>query len=162
MKRFFLLTLCLVAFTMTWAFPVTKQQAKNQARQFLLQRHSLSDEGLVMSDVLQSIHRSQSSNPESQNFYVFNVNCDEGFVIVSADDSTTPILGWCDHGSFDESTIPENMRALLEGYAEEIQFIKSARVEAPKNIDNNPSIPMTVKNAIAPMLTTQWNQGSPL
>ena len=161
MRRFLLLTLCLVAFTTTWAFPVTKQQAKALARQFLLQRHSLSDENLVISDVSQSIHRSQSSNPESQAFYIFNVNSDDGFVIVSADDSTTPILGWCDHGSFDEATMPENMRALLEDYADEILFIKSAGEEALRNIDDNLSIPVTVKEAIAPMLTTRWNQGSP-
>ena len=168
MKRIFLLTLCLIAFTTTWALPVTKEQARSQARQFIHQRLSLSDELLVMSDVSKSIRKSPSSNPEPQAYYVFNVNSDDGFIIVSGDDSTMPILGWCDHGSFDEATMPENMRALLEAYAEELLSVQSlalSDVSISGNVSQqstfNTQQPVAVKEAIAPMLTTRWNQGSP-
>ena len=168
MKRVLLMTLCLLAAMMAWARPITKEQAMSQARQFVEQRRLLSAENFVLNDVPhQSIHRSPSyarpedacsqqdvSNSQDQAYYVFNVGSDDGFVIVSADDSTMPILGYCDHGSFDEANMPENMRALLESYAEEISLLSDV---APVG----PSTPVAVKNAIAPLLTTQWGQGAP-
>ena len=107
MKKVFLMTLCLLAVMMAWARPVTKEQAMSQARQFVGQRRLLSVENIVLSDVpLKPIHRSPSSarpedasnqqdtdNSPNQAYYVFNVGADEGFVIVSADDSTMPVLG---------------------------------------------------------------------
>ena len=161
MKKVFLMTLCLLAVMMAWARPITKELAMSQARQFVGQRRLLSAENIVLNDVShQSIHRAPSSvwpgadNSPNQAYYVFNVGADEGFVIVSADDSTMPVLGYCDHGSFDAANMPENMRALLESYAEEISMLSSV---APVG----PSTPVAVKEAIAPLLTTQWGQGAP-
>ena len=126
MKRFFLLTFCLTVTIMVWASPITKEQARSQARQFVEQRRLPSTGNIVLSDVSRrSMQQSQSSNPTSPSFYVFNVGSDDGFVIVSADDSTLPILGYCDHGFFDEADMPENMRELLESYEEEMLRVES-------------------------------------
>lgn len=111
------MTLCLVAAMMAWARPITKEQAISQARQFVEQRRLLSAGNIVLNDApRQSIHRAPSSvrpedacsqqdvsNSHDQAYYVFNVGSGDGFVIVSADDSTMPILGYCDHGSFDDA-----------------------------------------------------------
>lgn len=122
MKKYVLLTLCLAVFATTWALPVTKEQARSQARQYLLQRRLPGNGQIELSDVAKStILKSKSSDAAPQLYYVFNVNGSDGFIIVSADDSTQPILGWCDHGSFDAANMPANMRALLESYEEELQ-----------------------------------------
>ena len=170
MKRVFLMTLCLVATMMAWARPITKEQARSQARQFVEQRRLPSAGNIVLSDVSRrSMQQSQSSNPTSPSFYVFNVGSDDGFVIVSADDSTLPILGYCDHGFFDEADMPENMRELLESYEEEMLRVESlvfsdvypANVSQLSTLNSQLSSPSAVKDAIAPMLTTKWNQGAP-
>ena len=170
MKRFFLLTFCLAVTIMVWANPITKEQARSQARQFVEQRRLPSAENIVLSDVSRrSMRQSQSSNPTSPSFYVFNVGSDDGFVIVSADDSTLPILGYCDHGIFDEADMPENMRELLESYEEEMLRVESivfsdvypANVSQLSTLNSKLSSPSAVKEAIAPMLTTKWNQGAP-
>ena len=179
MKRIFLLTFCLATTIMAWASPITKEQARSQARQFVEQRRLPSAGNIVLSDVShRSMHQSQSANPTSPTFYVFNVGSDDGFVIVSADDSTLPILGYCDHGSFDEADMRENMRELLEIYEEEMLRVQSIDPEPsslnpqPSTIHHQPSTilhqpstinhqPSAVKEAIAPLLTTKWNQSAP-
>ena len=154
MKRALLTILYLLAIQTAWSLPLTKEQAKSQARKYILQRHLQNEENIVLSDVSRpSFHKSPSKNPQSQSFYVFNVGTDNGFIIASGDDSTLPILGWCDHGSFDAENIPENMRALLESYEEEMELLRNAPHAA--------ATPVAVKEAIAPMLTTKWGQDSP-
>ncbi len=147
MKKVFLMTLCLVAAMTAWARPVSVEQASRQARQFLQQRLSAAGRHLAPAQM-------ETELVKSSEYYVFNVGSDEGFVIVSADDCATPILGWCDHGSFDEDDMPENMRSLLELYASELMYMKSMGLQA--------SLPPTaVKEPIGPLLTTHWNQDDP-
>ena len=47
----------------------------------------------------------QASSDQS-NYYIFNSSADKGYVIVSGDDRTTPILGYIDQGSFDPNNVP--------------------------------------------------------
>ncbi len=64
--------------------------------------------------------------------YVYNVQNKGGFVIVSPDDETETILGYSDSGEFDESHMPDNMRYWLQGYAEEISFLRGTRYEGSR------------------------------
>ena len=54
-------------------------------------------------------------------FYVFNTP--NGFVIVSADDCATPILGYSDEGlPFDPDNVPIQLQDYLQGFVEQIQY----------------------------------------
>ena len=53
-------------------------------------------------------------------FYVFSTA--SSFVIVSAQDVATPILGYSDEGPFDANAIPEQMEWWLQDYAKQIQY----------------------------------------
>ena len=64
-----------------------------------------------------------TANNDDAYYYVFNSGNDGGYVIVSGDDRTEPILGYVDHGSFDPDNIPDNMRSWLQGYADQIKYI---------------------------------------
>ncbi|MDE6668078.1 MAG: C10 family peptidase, partial [Muribaculaceae bacterium] len=93
-------------------------------------------------------------------YYVFN-RAGQGFMILSADDRTTGLLGYTDSGRFDEANMPPNMRSWLDFYAEQIEF-------ARQNDDEEiPAAPMRAAThnpeweRIAPMLTTTWDQGTP-
>ena len=46
-------------------------------------------------------------------FYIFNIP--NGFVIVSADDCVTPILGYSNEGQFDVDNIPIQLQDYLQG-----------------------------------------------
>ena len=68
---------------------VTEQQALTIARQFM-QGKSFQQKQV----------RRAAAVGDNQ-FYVFNAEGQNGFVIVSADDRTTPVLGYADKGSLE-------------------------------------------------------------
>lgn len=89
--------------------------------------------------------------------YVFNRADNEGFLVVSADDAVTPLLGYADAGTFDADAMPDNLRAWLEEYTSQIAWaatMTSGRARAASS--SRPS-----RASITPMCVTMWNQGSP-
>jgi len=52
----------------------------------------------------------------TNDYYVFNRQDNQGFVIVSGDDVVAPILGYSDNGSFDMDQAPEALQYLLKEY----------------------------------------------
>ena len=132
---------------------VTPQQALQQAQKFLQQTPS-------------GMKRSQAEVPQLKmagrvsGLYVFNAEQNQGYVIVSNDDRTTPILGYSETGTLDPDNMPCNMRAWLQGYADEIAWLNEhnyqpAASQAPHRTAS------AVKEPIAPLVTAHWNQGAP-
>jgi len=93
-------------------------------------------------------------------FYVFNRGTDDGYVIVSAEDNSSEILGYCDQGSFDYTTLPDNMKSWLDGYREEIKYLRthSYNMSAESTATNANS----TTTVVSPLLgSIAWNQDSP-
>ena len=152
MRRNLLLSVCFLMASVLFAGPVTKQQAQEMAKSFIQNRLAAGGG-----------HRA-SANPqidlsgEVSGLYVFNVDKDNGYVIVSNDDCAEPVLGYADKGSFDMQNIPENMRAWLQGYADEIAWAKSHHIKKGSTTARRTG---GVKSVIAPLMVTQWNQKAP-
>ena len=104
----------LLMFACCWSILLTAgdvipEKALQQAADFLNQRAATgSRRASVTSQQLTMASR-------ISDLYVFNVANNGGFVIVSNDDTTTPILGYADSGNFDPDNVPENMKAWLQG-----------------------------------------------
>lgn len=159
MKKSVLSFLCLVlCVLMAQAGPVDKQQAQQQAQAFFAKKGKV----LKKSATPHKAPRKAAGAADEAYYYVFNSEGNNGFVIVSGDDRTAPVFGYSDTGSFDENNIPENMRAWLEGYVEEIKALDS---ETPVVSSDAPLTRMrkaeSVKRPIAPLITAKWNQDSP-
>lgn len=88
--------------------------------------------------------------------YVFENNTQEGYAILSADDVAAPLLGYSDSGMFDKESISPEMKWWLEEYTRQIEY---ARINGAKTY-RNPSTRADMAS-IAPMISTQWNQGVP-
>lgn len=89
--------------------------------------------------------------------YVIASTSGRGFMVVSADDIAAPLLGYSDDSEFDPADIPANMKAWLDDYARQIAAAKaSEKVGALFARANTPDYA-----AIAPMVTTRWNQDAP-
>ena len=101
-----------------------------------------------------------ASVQETAYYYVFNADNNGGFVIISGDDSTAPVLGYADKGHFDEESIPDNMKAWLQGYADQMEAM-AARQSSATTRANEPVIAESVKKAVPPLLTSLWNQDTP-
>ena len=136
-----------------WAGDVTPEQALKQAQNF------------VQNQVTAG-RRAPGATPQLalkgtvSGLYVFNVANDEGFVIVSNDDRTTPVLGYSSSGSLDPDNMPDNMRAWLQGYADEIAWMNEHNIQ-PASQSSSRRTSSSVKEPIAPMVETRWDQGAP-
>lgn len=135
-----------------WADNVSSDEALQQAVQFLNRQNIVSNNGKMH---LPNKSQTLSLAKDAGSYYVFNVGQNEGFVMVSGDDRTPAILGYADEGTFDTATMPENMKAWLQDYAKQIDFLNShpqARVYKAQ---------LNEHQAIKPLLRTTWNQGWP-
>ena len=152
MKRTILLLLSVMMTIIMTAGNVTPEQALQQAQNFLQQTPM-------------GMKRSQAEVPQLKmagrvsGLYVFNAERNQGFVIVSNDDRTAPILGYSETGNLDPDNMPCNMRAWLQGYADEIAWLDEHNVQLTGVADSRRS--SAVKTPIAPLVKTHWNQNAP-
>ena len=152
MRRKLLLLFGLILSCGMMAAPVTLQEAQQRAQQFL-SRHGAAPHGMRLAKQQPRLEAAQQDNAY---YYVFNVGQEQGFVIVSGDDRTPAILGYADQGSFADQDMPDNMRAWLQGYEEQMKWMEQAGYQAPAKAPNK-----VAKQAIAELLTTTWDQGDP-
>lgn len=157
-KILFVLTLAFLV-TSLHAGPISMKQAQEKARSFVSQKKQS-----PVQQPLRLVTGAECLKKASQNglFYVFNVGLDDGFVIVSGDDRTMPILGYTDKGTLDVRQLPDNMKAWLEGYSEQMKALKKMDdVQARTLLAAAENRPHTTRNSIAPMITTKWDQATP-
>ena len=89
-------------------------------------------------------------------YYAFNIGDNEGFIIVSGDDSLTELVGYSDSGSFDLDKIPDNMRSWLQSYSD---YVKSVQDGESRPTRRELGDVTTV--VVRPFVTTVWNQSEP-
>ena len=155
MKRLhFTITVLLLVIT-AWAAPVSRQQAQQQAEAFLSNRGATLKGNLKMT--VKRVRPSVSG--DAAYYYVFNADNQKGFVVVSGDDRTAPILGYADSGEITEEAMPANMRAWLEGYAEQMKWMDEHGYN--NTATRHAQARRAIRNPIGPLLTTKWNQDAP-
>lgn len=153
MKKYLTAALALVFTLSANANPITREQAQQRAEQFLQGREGARRLAPVQNRKRLSPRHGALANAYDL-YYVFDRGENEGFIIVSGDDRTEPVLGYCDQGNFDYENLPDAMKEWLEGYAEELQYLQKApQAKAAAALPTHP--------AIAPLMTTKWNQGDP-
>ena len=98
--------------------------------------------------------------------YLFSAS-DGGIVLVAGDDCVHPILGYSLTASA-IAPLPENMVDWVNGYAEEIVWLREQRVEPSPQVRSEWSAWLKSDGqrplysvVVAPMITTTWKQGSP-
>ena len=84
-------------------------------------------------------------------FYIFNDKANGGYVIVSGEERMPDVLAYSYDSRFDADNIPCNMKAWLEGYAEQVKYLRthpeaSARRTTPE------------RENVGPLLTCRYNQ----
>lgn len=147
MKKILLTLLAFMATVAVNAEQVSKHQALQKAQQFMPGKQF--GEG-------RSFARSGNLS-ESEPFYVFNAEGNQGFVIVSGDDRTTEILGYSTTGSIDLNRLPENLKGWLDGYARQIETLGTSA----QPVQRAKTRGADSWAAIAPIIQTQWNQYYP-
>lgn len=102
---------------------------------------------------------------ESVSFYIFSFNTG-GFVIVSADDNTEPVIGYSFEGSSPEISGHEGLMNWFDRYASQIDEFKQLSTKSGKvnpkwqQVLNN-QYSITVGQVVKPLITTKWGQEWP-
>jgi len=148
---------------------VTLQQAKKVALNFYFEKY-MQFEGQILYDQL-SIRSIHVESDGTQNFYyVFQVN-KAGFIIVSADDCLTPVLGYSFKNEFVSENRPPNVRWWFKQFEEQVRNVRDKQMEPELRIidkwtfyldENLGSTKIATSNKeVEILLTTEWNQGFP-
>lgn len=103
-------------------------------------------------------------------FYVFAID-GQGFILIAGDDCVVPVLGYSLTGSFVAENMPAHVRAWFDGYERQIRYWKGMKSDVLQTLPREGSPAMQWKNlkngltpvhdlltAVAPMMTTTWNQ----
>ena len=153
MKKSFLLSLVIFGFFLaSTARPVSLQTAQSVASRFM----GTNDLQLV------ATYLTDKATPA---FYVFNTS--NGFVIVSADDCETPIIGYSHEGRFAPDNVPVQMEEYLQDFAARVQYSIENHVEADEHTARQWKLVKTTGHFndqkstqyVEPLLTEMWHQG---
>ena len=167
MKKFFVILSLFVATTVL-AGPVSKEQARQLAADFVKTRPAAAASKAAgnvtqQADALSLVTLSQNRQEAmAAPFYIFNIGERQGFVIISGDDRTAPVLGYSDEGCIDPERMPENLRYWLDDYAQQLKTLAQMDDTQAQNCLRAPSrAAVKTRNSIAPLITTKWDQATP-
>ena len=162
-----ILTLCLAVLTLgtLLAGPVNQQKARKVGAKFL------STTAVSQKNADIQLHLvSMTVDRDGDYYYVFNVSNGEGFVIVAADDRVKPILAYSTTGHFDPYNVSEGFQFTLDGFCEEIQYVREHNLSATpdiiaewRSVNEKGSLNRgsQTRAVVGPLCQTLWNQNFP-
>lgn len=165
MKAKLILSVFLLFSVFTFAKRVPVEYAMKIGKNYFYERvnqiHSLAYNEVT----LNYFSADKASDPS---YYIFNVN-ENGFIIVSAEDAATPVLGYSFKKTFNAEKIAPPLATFLSGYARQIDNMRTDNIQATLEIQKHWSeldyvvSPKSVKNimTVEPLLLVEWDQSSP-
>lgn len=145
------------------AAPVDSSTARIIAGNFLTSQRQMS-----FSDLQRVYLPSFEGNRQIDEDAFFIFKNESAFVIVSADDAATPILGYGDNGSFNAGDMPIALTEMLQNYAAQISYIRSNAAQATPEIRQqweNLAAGRTERNenprSVSPLIQDNWGQSNP-
>ncbi|MDO5074795.1 MAG: C10 family peptidase [Bacteroidales bacterium] len=147
--KYLLVALC--AFSYSWssqAAPVSKAKAMQLASRY------------VRLSSNKKLHPAQfkAAPGATPAYYIFNDKEQKGFVIVSGDDRTAPILGYASAGHLNLNQLPEQLLTLLATHTDQLEKTKAMPFAPGLPTPTPKPNPKAVKG---PLLRSYWNQNAP-
>ena len=159
MKKIIITIFCLFVFGISlMADPVGKEKAVAIARNFFGQQSP----NKVKMAVTPNIVFNEGGREDDVPFFIIN-NEGGGFVIVSNTTSTIPILAYSYQNTFDQESVPENLRDWMEQLSTIIEKGQE-REQTPAVVqawEKYSSTQYKVAMPVVKLETAQWNQGEP-
>ena len=157
MKKLLLLLSVLALFSQgIEAKSITPAQAQEIAKQQFASPTRLNASNVKMTLGYQAMNLKGQTD-----YYVFNRDGGQGFVIVSGDDVVSPVLAYSDKGSFDYNKAPEYLQYLLDEYQNTLEYLrKNPQAQETPSLRYNP-------DGVYPMFmniygeSAHWDQFSP-
>ena len=165
-KNIYTFMLFILGINLIYAKPVTPVTAKSVAISYYKQHSAKTPETVTLA-------YTETSPTGEALYYVFNINANDGFVIISADDVAHPIIGYSTERQY---VIPDEKSPIgywMKNRKKELLSIKTIQAKADavttrewagdfsatsnaSNRSGNASTATTM--SVAPLTTTTWNQ----
>ncbi len=139
---------------------ITLENAERTARNFYSEKSGVKQQEIFFENII-----SYKKNKEIT-YYIFDVNKDGGFIIISAEDEFSPVIAYSIKSEFKLEGIPEHINGLYQEYSEKILFVRNNNIKASDQTKNdwekyNVSVDKFIasKNSKGILLTTaEFNQ----
>lgn len=155
MKKLLLFAILIASFTTIYADNIDRNAAYEKAVSFMQQKNPS-----IRFNKNKARKIVGKTTENTLPYYVFNAESNQGFVIVSGNDQTEPIMGYSENGSFDSDNIPPALQFMLDRYAEELDSI-NAEEPINENVNNPRKVVSLPRTAIEPFNPRKWFQTSP-
>lgn len=146
---------------------VPREEAEKVARNFLYITHNKFLDPVSMTDIRLGDPFTYSVNGAPV-FYAFDTK--PGFILVSAEDAFTPVIGYAFTGSFDMINAPSHYKGFILNYADQIMHARQHNLSpAPEfqalwdelRSDRAIAGPINRERDVTPLLSNTWDQGQP-
>lgn len=150
-----------------FAEKVSVEKAKQVATNFMKQKHTYHTKDRKTLRMYKSLELTNISTRSFDNFYIFNLNDNQGWVIISGDDAFIPVLGYSKNGSFETDKLGPNTLELLKGYEEQIQHAADSRHHDSEEISKQWKELLSGESdeyisrsnrQVYPLIQTKWDQ----
>ncbi|WP_231477615.1 Spi family protease inhibitor [Prevotella sp. HUN102] len=115
----------------SFADKVSKSEAQRIAEKFMAQSNMRKGKARFAATP-KTLKLSKTTNQDYAPFYVYNVENNGGFVIVSGEDALGSILGYSDSGSFEMENAPSNIVTMLQMFARAAENAGRQANQGPK------------------------------
>ena len=163
------LAICLVllvsGFYHIYAEEVSLEKAKTIGKNVYYERANLIKK-VSFNDIFITEEFSIKSKSQAL-YYIFNINENEGFIIISADDIVYPVLAYSFKGEIDPSFRPPNFTSWLDNYEKQIIYAKENNLGSSEKTRNawieyseqfSKQDPKSIMQ-VNPLVSSTWNQG---
>ena len=155
MKKILLFAILIASFTTIYADNIDRNAAYEKAVSFMQQKNPS-----IRFNKNKARKIVGKTTENTLPYYVFNAESNQGFVIVSGNDQTEPIMGYSENGSFDSDNIPPALQFMLDRYAEELDSI-NAEEPINENVTSPRKVVSLPRTAIEPFCTRMWGHATP-
>ena len=146
MKKLPILLALSLCFSVSNAEQISEFQAASIARKYLPAQATTSLKAL----------RTSNTSVNNAEYYIFNSDNNNGYVIVSGDDELTELVGYADKGAIPtHEEMPENLKFWLGKYAEYVKSFRDGK-SMPQQANYKKA---TV--VVEPLIKTLWDQMNP-
>lgn len=168
--KIFAIVIFTLSVNLLYSQTVPPEMAGKVAKNFFMERAMAADSSMKKIVFKPELALMVTANADSL-YYVFNIGANAGWIIISAQLNTIPVLAYSFSGTFDtvSSNRPPAMNAWLVSYQEQIKYAvrekKTPYKEAREQWDyysNFDAAKSPLKDilSVSPLLSTTWNQGS--
>lgn len=155
-KRLIFTLLAGTAASMAYAGTVSADNARQLAADFFA---ASGQENLASESALELVYT--CGDAAKPLYYVFNARQGQGFVIVSADDCTTPVLGYSLENNYNVASVPPAMKWMMGGLENEIKAASKLQKPATQEVRRSVMRRAARSNEKILLKTPEWRQEAP-